>query len=154
MIKKTNVIEKEAILPRISGIQKNLAKLAKLSEVPLSDFVDSDEYDLAQHHLRLALEGVFHISTHILSRIPGARAVEYKEIARRMGEVKIVPKKFAESKLVPMAGLRNILVHAYSEIDATKFHEIISEHRPDIEEFLGYIKKVLNSPEKWDLQIN
>lgn len=89
-------VEREAVVPRIDGIRKNIRKLEQLAALPLDQFRDGDAFDLAQHHLRLALEGIFHISSHILSRIPGDRAVEYKEIAKKMGESKIVPREFSE----------------------------------------------------------
>ena len=147
-------IEREAILPRIDGIQKNCAKLATLAKLPFKKFSEGDSYDLAQHHLRLALEGVFHISSHILSRLPGGRASEYKEVARKMGEMKIIPQNFAEKVLVPMAGMRNILVHHYSDIDPKRLYKIIRNHRKDIVQFLKYTKSFLENLDAFDLTIN
>jgi hypothetical protein len=43
-------IEREAVLPRIDGIQKNLKKLQELAKLPLEQFSIGDPYDLAQHH--------------------------------------------------------------------------------------------------------
>lgn len=146
-------VEREAIVPRIDGIRKNIRKLEKLAALPLDQFREDDAFDLAQHHLRLALEGIFHISSHILSRIPGNRAVEYKEIARKMGEAKIVPREFAERALVPMAGMRNMLVHQYSDLDAVRLHGIIKNHRVDIEAFLGHIGGFLKNPEVFGLTV-
>ena len=60
---KRKSISREAIMPRIDGISKNLAKLKNLGELPFSQFKVGDPFDLAQHHLRLALEGVFPIGT-------------------------------------------------------------------------------------------
>ncbi len=147
-------IEREAIFPRIDGMTRNIQKLSDLSKLSLEDFMEGDGFDLAQHHLRLALEGVFHISSHLLSRLPGGRAVEYKEVARKMGELKLVPLSFAVSSLVPMAGMRNILVHAYADIKPEKLLEIIQNHREDIEQFLQYIKIVVEDPSRFNLKIS
>ena len=146
-------LEREAILPRIDGIKKNVLKLQNLAKLPFETFSTGDSYDLAQHHLRLALEGVFNISSHILSRIPGSRAVEYKEMARKMGEHKIVPKDFADRALVPMAGMRNILVHYYSDIEPEKLFEVVTKHTKDIEEFLSHVKEVIEHPESLGMTI-
>lgn len=147
-------LEREAILPRLDGIRKNIKKLTELASLPLEQFSKGDPFDLAQHHLRLALEGIFHISTHILSRLPGGRATEYKEIAIKMGEQGIIPKEFAEQALVPMAGLRNILVHHYSDIKPERLYNIIKNHRGDIEQFLQYVKLVVENPKKFGLTIS
>lgn len=146
-------VEREAVVPRIDGIRKNIRRLEKLAALPPDQFREGDAFDLAQHHLRLALEGVFHISSHILSRIPGDRAVEYKEIARKMGESGIVPREFAERALVPMAGMRNLLVHQYSDLSAARLHDIIKNHRGDIETFLSHIGNFLKNPDSFGLSV-
>lgn len=147
-------LEREAILPRLDGIKKNVLKLKALAALPIEQFSTGDPYDLAQHHLRLSLEGIFNISSHILSRVPDSRAVEYKEIARKMGEHGFVSKEFATRALVPMAGMRNLLVHYYSDIEPEKLFEVVTKHTQDIEEFLSFIKEVLLHPEKWNLTIS
>jgi uncharacterized protein YutE (UPF0331/DUF86 family) len=146
-----NVIRRETLLPRISGIQKNIQKLRALSKTPLQEFSSGDAFDLAQHHLRLALEGVFNICSHILARIPGGRAVEYKEIALKMGEHKLVPLDFAKQKLKPMAGLRNMLVHVYSDLDPSRLHEVITNHLDDLETFLAHVKSIIQNPDRFGL---
>ncbi|MBI4238845.1 MAG: DUF86 domain-containing protein [Deltaproteobacteria bacterium] len=146
-------LEREAIFPRLDGIKKNLKKLGELAALSPEGFRAEDPYALAQHHLRLALEGIFHIGSHILSRLPGGRAVEYKEIARKLGDLGVVPHDFAERALVPMAGLRNILVHQYSDLDAARLHTIIRQHRGDIDTFLRHIKTLLQHPDRLGLRV-
>ncbi|MBI4212251.1 MAG: DUF86 domain-containing protein [Deltaproteobacteria bacterium] len=146
-------VEREAIMPRVDGMRRNIQKLEELAKLPFKEFSEGDAFDLAQHHLRLALEGIFHISSHILSRLPGARANEYKEVARKMGEQGIVPKAFCAKALVPMAGMRNILVHHYADIDAKRLHNIIKKHTKDIDTFLNAIKKFMKHPEKFGISL-
>ena len=59
-------IKKQAILPRVDGIQRDLQKLNSLAEFPLAKFSEEDNFIKAQFYLRRALEGVFHIGAHIL----------------------------------------------------------------------------------------
>lgn len=147
-------LQNEALLPRIDGIERNLTKLQALGEKTLSEFEQRDDtFDLAQHHLRLALEGVFHIGSHILSRLPGGRVTSYKEIAMRLGEKGIVDTTFAKEKLVKMAGYRTRLTHFYHDITPKELYEIIHHHLQDIEMFLQSIKKLLVNPEKLGLTI-
>lgn len=88
-------IEKESVLKRVNGIQGEIAELENLQSIPLREFSEGVGFKLAQYHLHRALEGVFHIASHILSRIPGAQATEYRELARKLGEYGIVDKNFA-----------------------------------------------------------
>ena len=92
-------LEIDIITKRINGIQTEVAELGNLAEDPFEEFENGAGFKLAQYHLHRALEGVFNIGAHILSCIPGGQATEYKEIARKLGEYKIVDKKFADETL-------------------------------------------------------
>lgn len=59
----------------------------------------------------------------------------------------VVPREFAERALVPMAGMRNLLVHQYSDLSAARLHGIVKNHRGDIETFLSHIGNFLKNPE-------
>jgi len=147
-------LEKETILVRMNGIQGELKELSDLAKVPFSQFEKGDAFKLAQYHLHRALEGVFHIAAHILSRIPGGReGGTYKEMARLLGEKGIVDPAFARGILREMAGYRNRLVHFYAEITPKEMYNLITNNLGDIETFLKAVKSVLEKPEKFGLTV-
>ena len=88
-------LEKDIITIRIEGIEAEITELMKLGKENCTEFESGPGWKLAQFHLHRALEGVFHISAHILSKIPGGQATQYKEMAIKMGEFCIVPKEFS-----------------------------------------------------------
>lgn len=145
-------LEKDVILKRIEGIEAELVELKRLGEQEFTEFADGDGWKLAQFHLHRALEGVFNISSHILSRIPGATATQYKEMALKMGEYKLVPVEFAKTKLTEMAKYRNRLVHFYAQISAEESYKIIQENSGDFEVFLRAVEGILTDPEKYNLK--
>jgi len=53
-----------------------------------------------------------------------------------------------------MAGMRNMLVHYYADIDKKKLYEVVRNHRKDIEKFLGFIKEIVENPQKLGLTID
>lgn len=136
-------LEKDVIVKRIDGIQGEVVELKKLAQIQFDEFQEGVGFKLAHYHLHRALEGVFHIGAHVLSRIPGAQATEYKEIARKLGEHGIVEKEFADTKLVEMARYRNRLVHFYAEITPQELYKILQEDLGDFDKFLSAIKKIL-----------
>ncbi len=149
-----NALKKEAIMPRLDGIQRDLEKLRGLASLGATTLAtNTDTYALCQFYLRQALEGVFHIGEHILSRLSGSRATEYKEIAKKLGEAGIVDKAFADTKLVAMAGYRNRLTHFYAEITPEELHQILTINLGDFVIFLKAVKQVLEHPEKFNLTI-
>ena len=146
-------IKTQSIVPRIDGVERDVEKLQKLGELPLSRFADEDSFIKAQFYLRRALEAVFHVGAHLLTRLPGGRAAEYKTIALKLGETGIVPKSFAEKKLKAMAGYRNQLTHFYADVKPEEIYRIIKEDLRDFNTFLEAIRRVLNNPEKFNLSV-
>lgn len=146
-------IKSQSIIPRIDGIQRDISKLEALSKLPFSEFSQEDNFIKAQFYLRQALEGVFHIGSHILSRIPGGRATEYKEVALKLGELGVIDKNFAQTKLKNMAGYRNRLTHFYAEITSEEIDRIIKDHLDDFKVFLEDIKSLMKNPQKFNLQV-
>lgn len=146
-------LEKDTILKRVNGIQLEIAELHKLGAVSFEDFQSSDAHKLAQYHLHRALEGVFNIAAHVLSRIPGAQATTYKEMALKLGEFGIVEREFAEKTLAEMAKYRNRLVHFYAEVTQKELYDIICDHLGDFDIFLQGVKELLGKPEKFGLSV-
>lgn len=146
-------LQRESIEPRLDGIQKELKLLREFASVSFDEFNTDVMFDRAQLHLRFALEGMFHISSHILSRIPGGRFTEYKEVARKLGDVGIVSQDFAQKKLVPIAGYRNRLTHLYHELSPKELYNILCNDLTDIDTFVQAIQAVLQKPEKFGLSI-
>ena len=149
---KTQPLEKDTIIKRFNGIQAEIAELQKLGTRSLDEFASGDGYKLAEYHLHHALEGVFHIAAHILSRIPGGQATEYAEAARKLGEFGIMDKEFANTTLVKMAKYRNRIVHFYAEITPKEYYEIIKSNLGDFDAFLSAVKNVLENPKKFGLE--
>ena len=130
-----------------------MSKLEALNKLPFSEFALEDNFIKAQFYLRQALEGIFLIGSHILARLPGGRATEYKEVALKLGELGIIDKDFAQTKLKNMAGYRNRLTHFYAEITAEEIYKIIQENLDDVRIFLEAIKTLMKNPQKFNLQV-
>lgn len=139
-------LNREVILDRIRVIEKSLYKLSAFKEISLEDFKSGENFAIAEHYLRRALEAIFDIGNHIISRIPGERVSSYKEIALALGRHNIVDEEFAKDRLVKMAGYRNRLVHFYSEITEEETYEIIQTRLADLEKFISFIKMLLEDP--------
>ena len=148
-------LKSQSILPRIDGILKDVAKLRELARLPSAEFSDEkkDHFDVAKLRLREALEGVFNIGAHILSRLNGGRSREFKEIAKKLGEYGIVEKSFAEGSLGRMAGYRNRLTHGYADIDHDELYKILKDNLNDFDIFLAAIKNVLENPQQFGLEV-
>lgn len=138
-------LNQRVIEDRIKLIEMHLQRLKGLQDLSPGRFALPKNFDVAAWNLRCALEATFHICAHVLSKIPGVRAIEYKEMAIEMGKQKIVPMKFAENQLHKMAGYRNRLTHFYFEVTPKEMYGIIQKNLGDFEIFMKCIKKLLVS---------
>lgn len=123
----------------LSLIQEFLIELKKLASISIEEFLsDKRNPASAESYLRRSLEALFDIGRHILTKTYGFKELEYKEIARQLGEKGIVEKDYART-LIKMAGYRNRMVHLYHEITAEEIHHILKDHLSDIERFISEI---------------
>ncbi|ODA43601.1 hypothetical protein THER_1674 [Thermodesulfovibrio sp. N1] len=129
---------------RLGFILKAHQKLIELSKLEREEFLTNDKPAIAESYLRRALESVFDIGRHILAKIAGKGVVEYKEIAKKLGEHGVISKPCAE-KLILMAGYRNRLVHFYHDVSDEELYTIIRENLSDIEQFIREMKNFIKS---------
>ncbi|HWR58822.1 MAG TPA: DUF86 domain-containing protein [Thermodesulfovibrionales bacterium] len=147
-------LNRETLLARLSFIEASIRSLRRFEGMSFQKFhADPDNFRIAFYDLQRALEAIMDIGTHILSRIPGARATSYKDIPLLLGKNKIVAVSFAEKKLLQMAGYRNRMVHFYSEITEKELFNIIQDDLEDFERFCAYIDRVISNPAKYGLDI-
>jgi uncharacterized protein YutE (UPF0331/DUF86 family) len=144
----------ETIRSRLAYIEDSLKSLQRFKGKTFKEFSSNpDNFRIAFYDLHRALEAVIDIGSHILSRLPGARATSYKEIPLLLGKNKIIPSEFAKKEFFQMAGYRNRMVHFYSEISEKELYKIIRENLKDLKKFCGYINKVITNPKKYGLSI-
>jgi len=129
----------EKIEKSLSLIQEFLAALKALSEIPKEDFLSDRRNPAAtESYLRRAIESMFDIGRHILAKSYGLKELEYKKIARTLGEKGFVSREYSVI-LLKIAGYRNRMVHLYYEISPTEMYDIVTQHLSDIECFIGEI---------------
>lgn len=140
---KKQKIDKKIILERIDIIQKSLKKLEGLKSLTPGKFMLDENFAIAEHYLRYALEATFDICAHILSKIPGARIGSYAEMAEDMGRQELLPRTFVGEKFIEMVRCRNRLTHFYLEVTPKEMYSIIQNDLGDFEIFMKHIKKVI-----------
>ena len=98
-------------------LSARLARLEPLRSKSKAEF-DADPYlrDIVERNLEVSGQCVLDISHRLISLAGGPRPRDYYEAILRLGELAVLPPDFA-AHLAPLAGFRNILVHAYLEVD-------------------------------------
>lgn len=149
-------LSKIKIESKLAIIREAITELEKIGKESSQEEFERnrEKFAIAEHFLRRALEAVFDIGGHIISRFPyspGKRPKTFKGIALELGERKIVDLKFAEDKLIEMAGYRNRMVHFYDEISSKELYQIITRDLNDLEIFALAVIAVVSNPEQFGL---
>jgi uncharacterized protein YutE (UPF0331/DUF86 family) len=124
---------------RLGFINEAMAKLKRLSNYSKEEFLKEDNPAIAESYLRRSLEAVFDIGRHIIAKTAGKGIVEYKEIAKALGDKGIISRNCSKS-LILMAGYRNRLIHFYNEVEDRELYSILKENLTDIERFVREIR--------------
>jgi len=132
------------VLDLIRLIESYLSELRPFSSATKDVFLsDKKNPPFVESYLRRALEAVFDIGRHILAKTYGSRAIEYKAIAKELGEKGVITSELTDI-LIEMAGYRNRMVHFYKEVTPEEMYEIVTKHLSDfdrvIREFVSFIR--------------
>lgn len=111
--------------------------------IPEGEFVESDPlHDLAERYLHLAVECMIDIGNHILADRLTPAPGTYREVFAALAECGAVSADLAH-QLQGWAGLRNVLVHLYLDIDHSISWKVIQNDLGDLVEFRTAIARML-----------
>lgn len=139
-----NSVDKEKIIARIEDIKNAVLELQKLPSAELGDFLsDENNFHLACYWLRIAIEAVLTIGTHILSRLPSnGKKKDYTQVILSLVDYNVLPQDFAQ-KIKGMAGYRNRLVHLYWKVSPEEIFNTLKNDIDDFRMFIGHIEDFL-----------
>lgn len=135
----------ERIGRRIKEIETRLKYLKQISQVDQAKFL-TDHYisSTAERDLEIAIQSCLDIADHIVVKLGlELPKKDRKEIFQILASNKIIPLT-SVPKLTAMAGMRNILVHEYLEIEREKVYQTINQDLDDIVIFLKAIQQFLD----------
>jgi len=135
-------VNKAIVASRVEEIRRN-SELIK-NEI-LTKNVDELKYKdvlALERAIHRIAEAMLDICRHLVTIYSLGIVESYGEYPRRLAQAGKIPKELAE-ELTKIAGLRNILVHRYLEINLNKLyeaaHEIVSKTAP---KFIQWVKSI------------
>lgn len=137
------MVDKKIILKHLGELEKCIKQLNKHKNCTVQQLLS--DFDLrwaVERGLQLAIQNVLDISSHILVEAHVNGLDDYTSIIDQMGVKGIIPGEFAK-RIRGMAGLRNVLVHDYVDIDTQKLHDYIAAGLDDFKKFAKYIADYL-----------
>ena len=128
-IGEVNLINRERVERWVFLIRDAVGELQALS---LGDAglqtaqVDKHTRALCEHYLRIAIEATLDLGRHVIVQTGLGLPQEYRDVGKILREREIVPADLG-TQLEAMAGMRNVLVHLYWDIDHALLYKAIVE---------------------------
>jgi uncharacterized protein YutE (UPF0331/DUF86 family) len=136
------------ILELLRYMEACAQELRPFSRMTKEEFLsDKRNPPFVESYMRRGLEAIFDIGRHILAKTYGFKGIEYKAIAKELGERGMITRELSEV-LYEMAGYRNRLVHFYKEITAEELYHIVVHNLKDFDRFSKEIVDFIQAYEK------
>ena len=116
----------EGLLRRIKRFEKAITRLRMLKErYPLDSILfDEDALDVLENNTRIVIEALLDVGRFIIASQGWEEPSSYKEIAHILKAHGVLGHD--EARLLSgLAGLRNVIVHIYAEIDYEELASIL-----------------------------
>lgn len=104
---------------------------------------DLDELWSVERGLQICAQNALDVATHLVAGA-GGDAPDYASAIDQLAALGVLPPAFAD-RFRAMAGFRNVLVHAYLDVDVTRLHVVLNEHLEDFVEFARHVERHLAS---------
>jgi uncharacterized protein YutE (UPF0331/DUF86 family) len=141
VVDRARVDELFALLTRYVRI------LRDLREEPRAAFVAEPRlYGSAERFLQLAIETTLSVGHHLIAAFGLEQAGTYAEVFEILERAEVLEPELAED-LLPMARLRNRLVHVYEDVDPGRIHEILADRLDDFDRFAAAVTRYLDDLE-------
>jgi len=136
------LVDKEIISTRLSKLRESLRQLKDIAARPRDEYLGSStDKALAEHFLRLSLESMLDIGNHIVSDEGFRKPLQLREIPLILAENRVIERELAD-KLARSVGLRNRLVHAYTDIDHEIIYGLLKDDLDDLEDYVQAVVKL------------
>ena len=140
------MLNKQLIERKINSIFEDLQRLKSYLPATKSAFLkDIQSQDSVERVIERLVGRAIDINQHIIVEVfplKVAAPMEYRETFIKIGEMGVLPDKFAE-RISQSAGFRNRLVHGYETIDERKVYDSAIATLEDFPQYCDYILQFL-----------
>jgi uncharacterized protein YutE (UPF0331/DUF86 family) len=138
--------DQEIVRDRIHRIRRYVKDLDSFSRISKEDFLQNTERQYAVlHALQLAIEASVEIAMHICSADGLGVPSTYAEAFVYLERENILDSALGDD-LRAMARFRNLVVHAYADVDPGRVYEILTTRVKNFSRYLVAIEKYLGEP--------
>lgn len=133
-------LDRTLLAERAAAVGRHLDRVAAhLPADPAALTPLSSATDTVVLHLWQAVQVVIDLAVHICVRLGLGSPPTYADAFRRLADAGVLDKALA-ARLARAAGFRNLVVHAYADLDLRRLHAIAVDGPPDLRAFLAALR--------------
>ena len=139
------MLNKKLIKEKIKHIQEDLLHLKDYQNLSFDKVAkDYTTHKVIERIIEVIVNEAIDINQHLIVELgKGKLPFDYKESFLLLGELGILPQKFAE-EISRSVGLLNILVHQYRKLDEKIFYQSIKDCLKQYSNYCRYVIKYLD----------
>ena len=139
------MIDETLILRKLSELDTYRKQIEEYQGIPVAEYeADWKTQRIVERTLQLMIELCADIGNHIISEQELQVPKSYADIFEILSQSGMISNELAAT-MVRMAKFRNIVVHQYTEVDATIVVEILNSH---IDDFIDFKKEIIHHLEQ------
>ncbi len=135
------MVDAEIFQRRLAKLETLLADLRSLATTPRDEYLaDRARQAEAERWLHLAAECVLDLAHHLIADRGWRASSSYRDAIRVLREEGVVDEPLA-SELEQWAGLRNVLVHLYLDVDHAIIFDILHNDLDQLQHFAEAVSR-------------
>ena len=135
-------IEREIVRRHLIAIDEAVGHLRRFRiESPEALAADQAARWAVERGLQVCAQNALDVSTHVVAGA-GRDAADYTTALDELARLGVLPPEFA-ARFRGIAGFRNVLVHAYLDVDIDRVYALLGERLDDFAEFARHIEAYL-----------
>lgn len=145
------MVDRDKVEGLIRHLRQYTGHLREIAKLDRDKFLnDPMAIGSARYYLQVSIESCIDIGNHIIATERLRSPKDYKDTFKVLNETGIIPDDFTPS-MQAMAGLRNLLVHLYWEVDDEMIYDSLDTELDDFETFVTHIMRFIeDTAEKRD----
>jgi uncharacterized protein YutE (UPF0331/DUF86 family) len=133
-------IDRELLAERAAAVDRHLRRVAEYLPHHAEDLQPlSTRTDAVVLHLWQAVQVVIDLAVSSCVRLGLGSPPTYADAFRMLAGAKVIPSELAQ-RLGHAAGFRNLIVHAYAELDLHRVHTAATSGPTDLRAFLAALR--------------
>jgi uncharacterized protein YutE (UPF0331/DUF86 family) len=132
-------LDATAVRRHLLAIEHALGHLRRLAGRSLA--ADIDARWAVERGLQLCAQNALEVATHLCAAA-GKDAPDYASALVELGALGVLPAAFV-ARFRGVAGLRNVLVHGYVDLDVARLQAALAERLGDFAEFAVHVERFL-----------